>query len=169
MAGSWMSGTALPQAPPAPCARARTGKPLSNHRRARRAGATAGTGRRGGSTSQRNGPRGLRIHSVPLRSTTPRKSLQWPLCSNSQREANRVVTWSHCRDDYRSEKTKFWTERPRRPPRRPFPIPQDSGRALITSLPPVSPCALASCPRGAPGVVSVGAVWLPLTPSDTRL
>ena len=169
MAGSRMSGTVPPQAPPAPGASARTGKPLSSHRRGRRAGATAGTGRRGGSSSQRNGPRGLRLHSAPLRSTTPRESLQGPPCSNSHREADRVGTWSHCRDDYRSEKTKFSAQRPRRPPRRPFPIPQDSGRALITSLPPVSPSALAGCPRGAPAALSVGAGRLPLTPLETRL
>nr|XP_005908738.2 PREDICTED: proteasome subunit beta type-1 [Bos mutus] len=76
MAEFRMSGTVLPQAPPAPGASARTGKLLSKHRRGRRAGAPAGTGRRGGSASQRNGPRGLRIHSAPLRSTIPRESLQ---------------------------------------------------------------------------------------------
>ena len=69
MAGSWMSGTVLPQAPPAPCARARTGKPLSNHRRARRAGATAGQAE--GAAARARGTAPAVFGSIPHLSAPP--------------------------------------------------------------------------------------------------
>lgn len=127
MAGSRMSGTVPPQAPPAPGASARTGKPLSEPPQ-RAPGATAGAGR-GGSSSQRNGPRGLRLHSAPPLHH-PRESLHGPPRSNSQRRPGWVPESLQRRLPV--GETKFSAQRPRRPPRRPFPIPQD---LLITSLP----------------------------------